>query len=107
MAELISAQASLLAPLTDPAGGSALTRLRGFAAQGAVRRMLPWFLGAAAIGGVALTYAALAPSPQRLLYAQLDDSERASVVAALDKASISYKIDNQTGALTVAESHFY
>ncbi len=100
-------QPSLLAPLTDPAGGPALTRLRGFAAQGAVRRMVPWLLGAAAIGGVVLTYAALAPAPQRLLYAQLGDTERASVVAALDKSSIGYSIDNQTGALTVSESDFY
>jgi flagellar M-ring protein FliF len=99
--------ASVLAPLTDPAGGTALVRLKGFAAQPAVRRMLPWFLGLSALGGVALTWSMLAPSPQRVLYAQLADSERAGVVDALDKASIAYQIDNQTGALTVGESDFY
>ena len=31
---------SLLSPLTDPAGGSALTRLSAFTAQGPVRRVL-------------------------------------------------------------------
>ena len=81
---------SLLAPLTDPAGGSALTRLRVFGGQPAVRSMLPLFIGAAAIGGAALTWSALAPSPQRTLYSQLGDNERASVVAALDKAGITY-----------------
>lgn len=98
---------SLLAPLTDPAGGGVLTRLRGFSAQEPVRRMLPWFLGLSAIGGAALAWSALAPASQRMLYAQLSDSERSSVVSALDKASIPYKIDNATGALTVGEGDFY
>lgn len=102
-----SPPASLLAPLTDPAGGSALTRLRSFTGQAGVRRMLPWLLGAAAIGGAALTWTALAPSPQRTLYSQLADSERAAVVEALDKAGITYAIDNQSGALSVAEGDFY
>lgn len=88
-------------------GGSLLDRARAFAAQEPVQRMLPWFLGVSALGGVALAWAALSPSPQRTLYAQLDDSERASVAAALDQAAISYDIDNRTGTLTVAESDFY
>lgn len=98
---------SVLAPLTDPTGGNAMARLRVFAAQGAVRRMLPWFLGVSALGAVALTYAALAPAPQRTLYSQLSDSERGSVVDALEKASIAYTIDNETGALTVNENDLY
>lgn len=99
--------ASLLSPLTDPAGGSPLTRMRSFASQGAVRRMLPWFLGVSALGAVALTYATLAPAPQRVLYSQLSDNERAGVVDALDKAAIAYKINNETGALTVNEDDLY
>lgn len=97
----------LLTPLTDPAGGNALERLSAFAAQSPVRRMLPWFLGVAALGGVALTWNVLAPSPQRVLYSQLDDGERASIADALDKASISYRIDNGTGAVTVDEGDYY
>jgi flagellar M-ring protein FliF len=99
--------ASLLTPLTDPGGGSALSRIGAFTAQPAVKRMLPWFLGVAALGGAALTWAAVAPSPQRVLYSQLDDSERAGVVAALDTANIGYHIDNETGSLTVDEADFY
>lgn len=98
---------SLLGPLTDPAGGNALTRMSAFIAQPAVKRMLPWFLGVAALGGAALTWAAVAPSPQRTLYAQLDDSERAGVTSALDTANIGYHIDNDSGALTVDQSDFY
>ena len=99
--------ASILSPLTDPNGGDALGRLKGFAAQPVIRRMLPWFLGLSALGGVALTWSMLAPSPQRTLYSQLNDSERAEVVDALDKASIPYQINNETGALSVGESDFY
>jgi flagellar M-ring protein FliF len=114
MSELVPAapvparsQASLLAPLTDPAGGTAMSRLRVFAGQGPVKRMLPWFLGVSALGAVALTWSSLAPAPQRTLYSELSDSERAGVVDALDKASIHYKINNETGTLTVNEDDLY
>jgi flagellar M-ring protein FliF len=100
-------QGSILTPLTDPAGGNALSRLRAFSNQGPVRRMMPWFLGVSALGVVALTWTTLSPAPQRTLYSQLSDSERAGVVDALDKANIDYKINNDTGALTVGEDDLY
>jgi flagellar M-ring protein FliF len=87
--------------------GTPLERLRSLGGQPAVRRALPWFLGAAAIGAVGLTYSLLMPAPQRMLYSQLSDSERAGVVTALEKAAIDYIIDNQTGALTVGEDDLY
>lgn len=98
---------SVLGALTDPAGGTPIERLRSFTAQPAVRKTMPWFIGVAALGGVALTWSLLSSGEQRTLYSQLDDSERASVVAALDKAAISYKIDNATGVLTVNEGDLY
>lgn len=98
---------SALALLTDPAGGNPLQRIRSLTAQPAVRRALPWFGGVAAIGALALTWAVLSPAPQRTLYAQLDDAQRAEVVAALDKAAIPYRIDNNTGSLTVNEEDVY
>ncbi len=88
-------------------GGNPLERLRGFAAQGAVRRALPWLVGAGALGAVALTWATLAPAPQRVLYSELGDSERAAVVSTLDTAGIGYAIDNQTGVLSVGEDDLY
>ena len=103
----LPAAPSMFAPLTDPAGGSVLTRIGAFTAQPGVRRVLPVFVGLSAIGGALLAWSALAPSPQRTLYSQLDDSERASVAAALDQASIGYQIDNTTGALTVSDSDYY
>jgi flagellar M-ring protein FliF len=98
---------ALLAPLRDPAGGSALDRVRRFAAQPPVKRALPWFAGVAAIGLVALTWTALSPASQRVLYSSLDDAERADVVAALDTAAIGYTIDSATGALSVDEGDLY
>ncbi|WP_034920830.1 flagellar basal-body MS-ring/collar protein FliF [Erythrobacter sp. SD-21] len=82
-------------------------RLRSFAAQSAVRKAAPWFAGVAGMGLLALTWAALSPAPQRVLYSSLGDAERASVVTTLDKAGISYTIDSSTGALTVGEDDVY
>ena len=76
MSDLVPAEnapaPTMLAPL-NTSGGTPLERIKGLAGQPAVKRMLPWFLGAAAIGGVALTWSIIAPSPQRVLYAQLGD----------------------------------
>lgn len=99
MADLIPVPAS-----TAPAP---LERLRGLAAQPAIRRALPWFVGAGMIGLAALGWAMVSAPPQRQLYAQLGDAERAGVVTALEGAEIDYAIDNATGALTVAEDQLY
>jgi flagellar M-ring protein FliF len=110
MADLVPVEqqgTSLLAPFTDPAGGSAPARAKAFFGQAAVKKALPWFAGMAVLGGAALSWSMLAPAPQRVLYTRLDDGERASVVDALDKAKIGYKIDNSTGALTVDEANVY
>ena len=113
MAELVPAAdarppvPSLLAPLTDPAGGPALRRIGAFVRQPPVRTALPWFGGIAGIGMMALAWATLAPQPQRTLYTELDDGERAKVASSLDKAGIGYRIDNQTGALSVGEDDLY
>ena len=88
-------------------GGSLPARLSALAAQPAVKKALPWFLGVAALGGAALTWAMVGPVPQRVLYTQLDDAERASVVAALDKGGVHYHISSDTGVLTVNEDELY
>lgn len=110
MADLVPAGAaapSMMAPLRDPSGGPVLTRLGTFASQPAVKKALPWFAGAAGVGLLALTWAIMSPAPQRVLYSQLSDAERGSVVTALDSAGIAYTIDNQTGALSVGEDDVY
>lgn len=111
MADLVPAAAGAPpAPALDLAvlnSGTPLERMRGLAAQPAVRKALPWFAGLAAVGAAALTWSMIATPPQRVLYSQLDDSTRATVVSSLDKAGIGYQIDNQTGTLTVDEDQLY
>lgn len=98
---------SAFAALSDPAGGSLGARARAFLAQPPVRRALPWFAGASAAGISAVLWLAMAPAPQRVLYSQLSDGERAEVIASLDKAAIAYRIDSATGAITVGEDDLY
>ncbi|MEY4239734.1 MAG: flagellar M-ring protein FliF, partial [Pseudomonadota bacterium] len=87
--------------------GAPLDRLRSLTAQPALRRAVPWFVGAGAIGVAALAWTVVSAPPQRQLYVQLDDAQRAGVVTALDGAGIAYAIDNSTGALSVAEDQLY
>ena len=69
-----------LVPATVP--NASLERLRGLTAQPALRRAVPWFVGAGALGVAALAWAIVSAPPQRQLYAQLDDAQRAGVVTA-------------------------
>lgn len=97
-------------PNSVPAGSfqaNVAGRAKALLAQPAVRKSLPAMAGVAALGALGLTWALLSPAPQRVLYSQLDDSERASVVAALDQGGIAYEIDNASGALTVGEDDIY
>ena len=102
MSELVASPRAFPQP-----GGTPLERLRGLAAHGAVRRALPWLVGAGALGAVTLTWAVLAPAPQRVLYSELGDAERAAVTSTLDTAGIAYAINNQTGVLSVGEDDLY
>ena len=72
-----------------------LEQARALAGQPAVRRSLPFAgaFGAIAAAGLAWTY--LSAPPQRVLYSELGDSEKAAVVQSLDKASI----ENERNAL--------
>ncbi len=108
MSDLVPAPApSGYGLLTDPAGGSLPQRLSAFAASASMRRLLPAFVGMTALGGAALAWSMLAPAPQRLLYSDLQDADRATIAPLLDSAGIEYAIDNATGALTVAEDDFH
>jgi flagellar M-ring protein FliF len=50
---------------------------------------------------------AISSGPDRVLYTSLTDAERAKVVETLEAGGIAYAIDNQTGALSVAEDDVY
>lgn len=98
---------SILTPLTAPDAGPPMARARAFLGQGPVKKALPWFAGVSLLGAGALAWGMLAQPPQRVLYSHLDDGERANVAEQLDKAKITYSIDNSTGTLTVDEGNLY
>jgi len=104
--EISGGGGTLLSPFSEGTGSFG-ERLRAFAVQPSVRKVLPWFVGMAGLGLMLLTWAILSPAPQRMLYASLADSDRASVVATLEQAGINYQIDNATGALTVGVDDFH
>lgn len=105
MADLVPATPN--GSLTMEPGSGPMAQVKGFMAQPAVRKMLPWFIGTAGLGLAALTWSLVVPAPQRTLYSSLGDGERAEVAAALDQAGIGYEIDPGTGAVMVGEDELY
>ncbi|MEL6707097.1 MAG: flagellar basal-body MS-ring/collar protein FliF [Pseudomonadota bacterium] len=107
----VSAEPTLVKTPSSASMGSGPTEwqawLSAFTTQPAFKRALPALIGLGAIAAVALVYIAIAGSPQRMLYGNLSDSERMSVVDALETGGIAYQMNNATGAITVAEDDFY
>ncbi|WP_086617905.1 flagellar basal-body MS-ring/collar protein FliF [Erythrobacter tepidarius] len=79
----------------------------GFIAQPALARALPMLAGVGALAAAGALWMTLAAGPDRVLYTSLGDAERAKVVETLEAGGIAYAIDNQTGALSVAEDDVY
>jgi flagellar M-ring protein FliF len=79
----------------------------GFIAQPALSRALPALAGVGALAAAGALWMTLASGPDRVLYTSLTDAERAKVVETLEAGGIGYAIDNQTGALSVAEDDLY
>lgn len=84
-----------------------LDRLRGLAAQPAVTRALPalGLLGVAA--AAALAWSTLSAPPQRAVSTGMDDAEKASVVDALQGSGIAYRVDRDTGSVTVGDGDYH
>lgn len=79
----------------------------GFIGQPALSRALPMLAGVGALAAAGALWMTLASGPDRVLYTSLTDAERAKVVETLEAGGIAYAIDNQTGALSVAEDDVY
>ncbi|WP_298471485.1 flagellar basal-body MS-ring/collar protein FliF [uncultured Erythrobacter sp.] len=93
--------------LTQVSPGDWRARLAGFTSQPAFRRALPAIVGVGAIATVAALYLAIAQGPQRILFSDLTDGERAKVVETLERSGIGYSIDSSTGVMTVSEDDLY
>ena len=95
------------APGQNPLGperfANPLTQIRSALAQPAVRRSLPMVLLIGLIAAAALAWMTLSTPPQKTLFTNLPDADKAAVVSALEQASITARVDAGTGAVTVAE----
>jgi flagellar M-ring protein FliF len=83
-----------------------LQQIRGVMRQPAVRRSAPMALMIGLIAAAALAWMTLSTPPQKTLFSGLADADKAAVVASLDQANISSKVDDGSGAITVNEDDY-
>ena len=97
-----------LAP-TDAAGTPArgpLQQLTGLLGQPAVRRSLPFVFLVGLVFAGFLAWSMVATSPQRILFANVSDADKAAISSALEGAGIANSIDG-SGSITVAEDDYH
>lgn len=96
-----------LAPATAGAPARAsLQQLTGLLGQPAVRRSLPLvFLVGLVLAGI-LAWSMVSSAPQRILFANVSDADKAAISSALQGANIANNIDG-AGSITVAEDDYH
>ena len=82
-------------------------RMSDIFTQPAVAKSLPMLGLLGVVGAAALAWTTLREPPQRDLFRGLPDSEKAAVADALDKNSMKYHFDNESGAITVNEDDYF
>ena len=83
-----------------------LQQLTGLLGQPAVKRSLPFvFLVGLVLAGF-LAWSMVATSPQRILFANVSDADKAAISSALEGANIANSIDG-SGSITVAEDDYH
>lgn len=93
-------------PATSGSTANPLKQMGDLFAQPAVKRSLPLIFMLGLIGAAALAWMMLSTPPQRVLFANLPESDKAAVAQALDAASIANGIDG-SGSITVAEDDYH
>jgi flagellar M-ring protein FliF len=94
------------APASSRGAANPLKQMSDLFAQPAVKRSLPLIFMLGLIGAAALAWMMLSTPPQRVLFANLPESDKAAVAQALDAASIANGIDG-SGSITVAEDDYH
>ena len=94
------------APIFPERFANPLRQISDLLAQPAVRRSLPMVMLIGLIAAAALAWMMLATPTQKTLFSGLADADKASVTQALEQAKITARIDEGTGALTVAEDDY-
>jgi flagellar M-ring protein FliF len=89
-----------------PARFEPLRQVTGLLGQPAVKRSLPFvFLVGLVLAGL-LAWSMVATSPQRILFANVSDADKAAISSALEGANIANSIDG-SGSITVAEDDYH
>jgi flagellar M-ring protein FliF len=83
-----------------------LAQARGLLAQPAVRRAMPLLFLVGLVAAGFLAWSLVATSPQRILFANVTDADKAAISSALEGASIKSSIDS-SGSITVAEDDYH
>lgn len=83
-----------------------LNQVRGLLGQPAVKRSLPLLFLVGLIAAGWLAWSMIATPPQRILFANVSDADKAAITSALQAANISSSIDS-SGSVTVAEDDYH
>ncbi|MBR0553130.1 flagellar basal-body MS-ring/collar protein FliF [Stakelama marina] len=83
-----------------------LKQIGGFVSQPAVKRSLPLIFMIGLVIAAGLAYLSLRTPSQRILFANLPDSDKAAVSQALETAGIDSHFDN-AGSITVAQDEYH
>lgn len=93
-------------PATRSGMANPLRQMGDIFAQPAVKRSLPLIFMLGLIAAAAFAWMALSTPPQRVLFTNLPESDKAAVAQALDAANIANGIDG-SGSITVAEDNYH
>lgn len=100
-------RSSIAVPKAPPILGTALQQVRTIAAQPAVAKSLPALGLLALVAAAALLWMAFSTPPSRDLFRGLPDEDKGAVVDALKTSGIAYRIDRDTGNLTVSDDDYH
>jgi flagellar M-ring protein FliF len=94
-------------PKAPPILATALNQARTFAAQPAVAKSLPALGLLALLAAAALIWMTFSTPPSRDLFRGLPDEDKGAVVDALKTSGIAYRIDRDTGTLSVSDDDYH
>ena len=83
-----------------------LRQMGGLLQQPAIKRAMPLIFLIGLVAAGFLAWSTVATSPQRILFANLTDADKASVTSALETANIASSVDS-SGSITVSEDDYH
>lgn len=86
--------------------GAPLAQMRGMLAQPAVKRAMPLLFLVGLVAAGFLAWSLVSTSPQRILFANVTDADKAAISSSLEGAGIRSSIDG-SGSITVAEDDYH